>query len=294
MKIDIAKSSGFCFGVRRAIEKANGLAGRKREVYVLGDIVHNSFVVRELEEKGIKKLRKIRPAGNSTLIIRAHGAPKKVFERAKSCGFRVVDATCPMVKDIYRIARKLEKNNTIIIIGDTGHDEVKGIAGQLKKRPVTIESPRDIPVKRLKRVKKAAVITQSTQSLDNINRILERLEKIIPRVKLYNTTCRTTRVKQREIKSLPQRNDLVLIIGSKTSANTKRLYQISKGINKNTRWIESVKDLKSAWFKKIKKVGIMAGASTPDYITGEVVDKLSSEATKDLKRNKQWKNACPG
>jgi (E)-4-hydroxy-3-methyl-but-2-enyl pyrophosphate reductase len=274
MEINIAKSSGFCFGVRRAINMCKALTKGKKNVHILGDIVHNSFVVRELAEKGVKRIGKIRPSKNSILVIRAHGAPEKIFEKAKKCGYKIVDATCPMVKGIYKIAERLEKTSKIIIIGDTGHDEVKGIAGQLKTRPIIIESPRKIPSEKLKRVKKAAVITQSTQTLDNINAIMKRLVKIIPSVKLYNTTCRTTVIKQQEIKSLPNKNGLVLIVGSPTSANTKRLYQIAKKINKKTHWIESVKDLKPAWFKRVKKVGIMAGASTPDRIVKEIVIQL--------------------
>jgi len=276
MKINVAKSSGFCFGVRRAIDISEDLAKGKKSVYVLGDIVHNTFVVQDLTQKGIKKVKRIRPSKNSILIIRAHGAPKKIFEKAKTCGYRIVDATCPKVKDIYTIAKKLEKTNKIIIIGDSGHDEVKGIAGQLKKKPVTIESPKDISSKKLSRIKKASVVTQSTQTIENINKIMTKLEKIIPDITLYNTTCRITRIKQQEIMSLPEENDLILIIGSKTSANTKRLYQISKKINKKTYWIESAKNLKPVWFKNIKKTGIMAGASTPDNITREVVKKLKS------------------
>ncbi|MDP8299688.1 MAG: 4-hydroxy-3-methylbut-2-enyl diphosphate reductase [Candidatus Tantalella remota] len=279
MKVNVAKSSGFCFGVRLAKKKAKDLAAKGQPVHVLGDIVHNTFVVCELEEKGVKKIKRIRPVKNSTLIIRAHGATSKTFDRAKNCGYRIVDATCPKVKDIYEIARKLEKDNTIIIIGDSGHDEVKGIAGQLKKRPITIESPRNVSVKRLTRVKKAAVITQSTQTMDNITKIMVRLKKIIPDVTLHNTTCRTTRVKQKEIESLPVQNDVVLIIGSRISANTKRLYQISRKINKKTHWIECAKDIKKSWFSSAKKVGIMAGASTPDNITQEVVTKLERMKT---------------
>ncbi|MGB2600131.1 MAG: 4-hydroxy-3-methylbut-2-enyl diphosphate reductase [Candidatus Omnitrophota bacterium] len=277
MEINIAKSSGFCFGVRRAINICKDLSGDKKPVYILGDIVHNTFVVQELAEKGVKKIGKIHPKKNSILVIRAHGAPKKTFGRAKKCGYKIVDATCPKVKDIYKIARRLEKGNKIIIIGDTGHDEVKGIAGQLKNKPVIIESPRKIPREKLKRVKKAAVITQSTQMIENINAVMKRLEKVIPEVRLYNTTCRTTVIKQQEIKSLPGKNDLVLIVGSPTSANTKRLYQIAKKINKKTHWIESAKDLKHAWFKRVKKVGIMAGASTPDRIVKQIVVRLKKE-----------------
>lgn len=274
MKITIAKSSGFCFGVKRAIDISKKVAAKNKNVHVLGDIVHNSFVVQDLESKGIKKVRRIRPVTDATLIIRAHGAAKKVFQRAKMCGYNIVDVTCPKVKDIYKIAKRLERHNKIIIIGDKGHDEVKGIAGQLEKKPVTIESDRAVSPKKLSRIKKAAVITQSTQTITNINKIMKKLEKIIPQVKLYNTTCRTTIVKQQEINSLPQENDLMLIIGSRTSANTKRLYQISRDINKKTYWIESAKDLKRSWLKNIKKTGIMAGASTPEHITQGVVKAL--------------------
>ncbi|NQT32636.1 MAG: 4-hydroxy-3-methylbut-2-enyl diphosphate reductase, partial [Candidatus Omnitrophica bacterium] len=262
--------------VRHAIGICKDLAGSEKNVYVLGDIVHNTFVVKDLEEKGLRKIKRLSPSKNSTLIIRAHGAPKKTFDRARSCGYKIIDATCPKVKDIYTIARRLEKNSQMIIIGDKGHDEVKGIAGQLKQKPITIESPRDVTAKRLSGIKKAAVITQSTQTIDNINNIMEKLIKIIPAVKLYNTTCRITRVKQKEIKSLPKQNDIILIIGSRTSANTKRLYQLSRQINKKTYWIESAGNLKKTWFKKVKSVGIMAGASTPDSITREVVKKLKT------------------
>jgi len=274
MKINVAKSSGFCFGVRRAIDIGLRLAKGKKNVFVLGDIVHNSFVVKNLSEKGIKRIDRICKTKNSPiLIISAHGRSQKVFQKAKECGYRIVDATCPKVKDIYRIARKLEKNNKIIIIGDRGHDEVKGIAGQLKKRPVIIESPDGINKRSLARIKKAAVVTQSTQTAENINAIMEVLAGSIPKIKLYDTTCRITKIKQQEIRSLPEENDVILIVGSRTSANTRNLYKIAKKINKRTHWIESERDLEKSWFKDVKKVGIMAGASTPD----EVVEKIASE-----------------
>lgn len=281
MKINIAKSSGFCFGVRKAIELGHRIADGKKKVYVLGDIVHNSFVVGELTKKGVKKITRVRPVGgNPILIIRAHGAPKSIFVKAKRCGYRIADATCPMVREIYKIGRGLEKNNKIIIIGDHNHDEVKGISGQLKKKALIIGSPADVRPEKLKHIRKAAVITQSTQSADNISAIMKKLAVIIPGVKLYDTTCRTTRVKQEEIKTLPSANDVVLIIGSRSSANTKRLYQISKGINKKTFWIESYKDLGGIDTRRAKSIGIMAGASTPEYITREIVETLKKWASR--------------
>ncbi len=274
MKINIAKSSGFCFGVRHAIDISKKLVEQEKNVFALGDIVHNSFVVNELQRLGLKKTTRLTPKKNAVLIIRAHGAPKSMFKKARVLGYRIIDATCPKVKDIYKIARRLEKNNTVIIIGDRNHDEVKGIAGQLRNKSITIENPGNIPLKRLSRIKKAAVITQSTQSIENINSVMDKLKKIIPRLKLYNTTCRTTRIKQEEINAMPSANDVMLIIGSKNSANTKRLFEISKVLNKNTYWIESAGNIKRPWLKGAKNVGIMAGASTPDEVTREVVKTL--------------------
>lgn len=281
MEINIAKSSGFCFGVRRAINTCLNISKEKQDAYILGDIVHNNFVVRKLTRQGIKKIKSLKSHNKSTiqpkpyLIIRAHGAPKYIFNKAKACGYKIVDATCPKVKDIYKIARTLEKNRKIIIIGDKNHEEVKGIAGQLNKKAIIVESAANLPVKKLMRIKKAAVVTQSTQTMDNINQIMSRLKRIIPKIKLYNTVCRPTLIKQAEIKTLPRKNDAVLIVGSPTSANTKRLYEISKSLNKKTRWIEAKDNLKNSWFKNIKNVGIMAGASTPDVIVAEIVKELN-------------------
>ncbi|MBD3379770.1 MAG: 4-hydroxy-3-methylbut-2-enyl diphosphate reductase [Candidatus Omnitrophica bacterium] len=275
MKINIAKSSGFCFGVRRAIEICRDIARGEERVYVLGDIVHNSFVVEEMSRKGIRKTKRLLPSHKgSTLIIRAHGAPENIFEKARSKGIKIVDATCPKVKEIYKIGRKLEKKSKLIIIGDPEHDEVKGIEGQLRKKPLIIGSPRKIDPEKLRKIKKASVITQSTQTLDNIENIVKELKKHIPAVELYNTTCSITKIKQEEIRTLPEKNDIVLIVGSRNSANTKNLFQISKKINRRTYWIGCAEEMKPSWFRNASSVGIMAGASTPDHVVGDIVLKL--------------------
>ena len=273
-KINVARSSGFCSGVKRAIDISLELSKNNKKVYILGDIVHNSFVVADLEEKGIKRIKTLRSRKGATLIIRAHGAPKSLFVKARSMGYRVVDATCPKVKEIYRIARRLEKKQKLIIIGDRDHDEVKGIAGQLVNKPIIIESPEGVVRRGLSRIKKAAVVTQSTQSAENIALIMKELSKIIPDIKLHDTTCRITKVKQDEIKSIAGNNDIVFVVGSRTSANTGRLYEIAKSINKKSFRIESAQDLKFPRGPRPKNIGIMAGASTPDEITGEIVRRI--------------------
>lgn len=276
MQINVAESSGFCFGVTRALNICRELLRERDEVYILTDIVHNERVVSDLKKKGLKKLRELRPIQGSTLVISAHGAGQKTFYEASKCGFDIIDATCPKVKEIYDIAQRLEKDRTLVIVGDEKHDEVKGIAGQLKKEPVIVESPEKIPSSLLANVAKIGIVTQSTQSQDNIQKIVGEIKKISSDVKFVDTTCRITRVKQQEIRSLPRHNDIVLILGSRSSANTKRLYEISKKENENTYWLENSSDIKKEMIIGCKKTGIMAGASTPDEITREVIEKIES------------------
>jgi 4-hydroxy-3-methylbut-2-enyl diphosphate reductase len=192
-------------------------------------------------------------------------------------GYDIIDATCPMVKEIHRIARDMESNGySIIIIGDPQHDEVRGIAGQLKSKPLVIDNPENIPIAKVKQIKKACVVVQSTQKLENVLKVVGILRKYVKGLKFSNTICAPTRIKQTEIKNMPVKNDLMIIIGSKESANTKRLYEISKSLNKKSYWIESTKDIKDTWFKGIKSVGITAGASTPDETTQEVIKYINN------------------
>ena len=276
MKINLAKSSGFCFGVKRALEIAALTLKSKSNVYMLGDIVHNEDVVREIKKAGAKKIKKLRKGKNKTLLIRAHGASVKIFNKAKALGYKIVDATCPMVKEIHRIARRMEqKGYKIIVIGDKRHDEVQGIIGQIKNKAVVIDSPR-LPLKSVQRIKKAALVAQSTQNTEKVLRIVKILKRHIKELKFFNTICRPTRTKQEEIKTMPLENEVMIIIGSRTSANTKRLYEISKSLNRRSFWVQRKAEIKPGWFKDVKSVGVAAGASTPDSTTSEVIRKIRS------------------
>ncbi|MFA5411360.1 MAG: 4-hydroxy-3-methylbut-2-enyl diphosphate reductase [Candidatus Omnitrophota bacterium] len=277
MKISLAKSAGFCFGVKRAIDIAyRTLAGNKK-VCMLGDIVHNEEVAARLEKAGIKKSVKLNKGKNKIFLIRAHGAGLQIIAKARRLGYQIVDATCPMVKEIHKIARSAERSGyTVIVIGDKKHDEVQGIIGQLKERAIVIEAAEKIAWGKLHKIKKACVVVQSTQNLEKVMRIVSLLETQIRDLKFFNTICRPTRVKQEEMKNIPLENDLMIIIGSKTSANTQRLYEIAKSLNAKSYWVQSKKDIKPAWLKGVKKVGITAGASTPDDTTREVIAYLKS------------------
>ncbi len=277
MKINLAKTGGFCFGVRRALAIAHKTAQSGARVEMLGDIVHNEDVVKKMNSAGIRTIKRLGKGENKTLLIRAHGASQEVFDKALKRGYTIVDATCPKVRKIYKLA-EISKHQgcEVIIIGDRNHDEVRGIVGQLKGKAIVIDSLARIPLKTIKRISKACVVVQSTQNLDTTLRILARLKKHIKSLAFYNTICKPTRVKQREIKTLPLKNDVMIIIGSRTSANTRRLFEIAKSINKRTHWIQSEVELKAAWFKGARNVGVMAGASTPDETTRGVIGCIQS------------------
>ena len=275
MRINLAKSAGFCFGVKRALEIAKKTAKKEKDVVMLGDIVHNEKVTEEITKLGIKKINKLSKNSNQTLIIRAHGEPKRIFDLAKRFGYKIIDATCPMVKEIHRIAKDMqEKGYFIIVIGDKNHDEVRGILGQLNKKAMVIEDIKDIEINKIKKLKKVAIVVQSTQELDKVLKIVSLLKKYIKELKFFNTICMPTRIKQQEIKNMPKKNDCMIIIGSKNSANTKRLYEISKKLNRKTYWVNSAEEIKEIWFKNVNTVGITAGASTPDETIKEVIEKI--------------------
>ncbi|MFH0918612.1 MAG: 4-hydroxy-3-methylbut-2-enyl diphosphate reductase [Candidatus Omnitrophota bacterium] len=277
MEINLAKSAGFCFGVKNAITTALKTAKSENSVFMLGDIVHNEEVVKQIREMGIKKISRLTAGFGKTLLIRAHGCSKVTLERALKLGYRIIDATCPMVKEIHKIARQLENQGLrIIIIGDKRHDEVMGIIGQLKSKALVIDKLANIPLEKIKKITRAGIIVQSTQNLDNVLPILELLRKYIPKITFRNTICNPTRIKQNEVKAMPLKNSVMIVIGSKTSANTKRIYEISKSLNPKSYWVNCAKEIKKTWLKQAKNVGITAGASTPESSIKNVIAKINS------------------
>jgi len=277
MQINVAKSAGFCFGVKRAIDIAFKTIGAGKKAYMLGDIVHNEEVVRQLKKSGIKNIKKLTNGKDKVLLIRAHGAGIRLIDKARNSGYKIIDATCPMVKEIHKIAADMDKKGyALIVIGDKKHDEVRGIIGQLKGKAIVIDRLKNMPLAKIKKMKKAAIVVQSTQNIGNVMIIVNAVKRYIGELKFFNTICNPTRIKQEEIKKMPRENDMMLIIGSKTSANTRRLYEISKFINPRSFWIRSKKDIEEKWFKGVKSLGITAGASTPDKTIREIVNSIAS------------------
>ena len=276
MKISLAKSAGFCFGVKRAINISLHTAATRKNVYMLSDIVHNEEVVRQIHEAGIKKIKRLGNGKGKVLLLSAHGAANKTIEKAKQLGYEIIDATCPMVKDIHKIAINTENTcRKVVIIGDKKHNEVQGIIGQLKNKAIVIDNIDNIPYGSIKKIKKASVVVQSTQNIDKALKIVKVLKKYIPELKFFNTVCRPTRIKQEEIKTMPRENDVMIIIGSKNSANTKRLYEISKPLNNRSYWVNTKEGIKPEWLKGANKIGVTAGASTPKSTIKGIIQYLS-------------------
>lgn len=277
LKINLARSAGFCFGVKRAIDIAFKTAASEYCVCMLTDIVHNEDVIKEIKARGIRKIKALVKGKNKALLIPAHGVGAKTIDKARTLGYKIIDATCLKVKEIHKIARSMEgKGYRIIVIGDKAHDEVRGIIGQLKSNAIVIDSLDKIPLDRIVKNKKVAVVVQSTQNLEEVLKIIDILKSYIKELKFFNTICSPTLVKQEEIKRMPLENEVMLIIGSKNSANTKRLYELSKSRNPRSFWVQSKKNLDLGWFKGVQSVGVTAGASTPDSVIKDILEYLKT------------------
>ena len=250
MNIIIAKDAGYCFGVRDAVNMAYETAEKYGDVYMLGDIVHNEKVVSDLEEAGAKVVSSIKEIpDNSPVLFRAHGTKTDIWTEAKNKNVNIIDATCPLVHEIHDEVKKLEdEGRQVIIIGDHGHDEVVAIADQVSK-PIIVSNPKE--AKELRRFKKAGAVSQSTQMIENVQLILNILVQKVFDFRFINTICFPTKRNHEQIKELSINCDLMIIIGSFTSANSKRLTELALQRNKETYQVTGKEDLKKEWFLNV-------------------------------------------
>ena len=275
MNIIVAKSAGYCFGVRDAVNMAYETAEKYGDVYMLGDIVHNEKVVADLEKAGAKVVQNLNQVPkDSPVLFRAHGTKTDIWKEAKDKNLKVIDATCPLVHEIHHEVKKLEEEKRqIIIIGDHGHDEVVAIADQVTKRePIIISNPEE--AKKLRRYKRAGIVSQSTQMIENLQDIMDVLLQKVYDLRFVNTICFPTKRNHEWIKELSVNCDVMIVIGSFTSANSKRLTELAIQRNDNSYQVTGKEDLKKEWFYGVENVGISAGASTPDYLIQEVKEKI--------------------
>ena len=277
MEIIVAKSAGFCYGVKRAIDMTELAINGKDEVYCLGEIVHNKFVIEELKEKGLKIVKDISEVpNNKELVLRAHGVTLAEEDLCCEKNINTIDTTCPNVEKIHKIVKEHSENGyEIIIIGDKTHPEVIGTAGWSKNTPIIINSLEE--VKNVDKTQKYCLVSQTTTNSIKSKEIAEELQKIIPNLIVFNTVCMATETRQKEVLELAQICDYMIVIGDKMSSNSNKLYEISRKICKNTQFIENIDELILNFDKKSCKIGITAGASTPEKIIKEVVSKIADK-----------------
>ena len=273
MKIFLAKDAGYCFGVRDAVNLAYDTAKNHGDVYMLGTIVHNERVIDDLSKAGAKVVDSIDDVPKDRpLLFRAHGTSPELWDKAKKNNLQLIDGTCPLVTEIHHEIKRLdEEGRKIIIIGDHGHDEVIAIAAQVE-RSVIIANVDE--AKKLRKMKRAGVVSQSTQMIENVQDIMSVLMEKVFDLRFVNTICFPTRRNHEQIKELSLHCDVMIVIGSYTSANSKRLTQLALERNKRTYQVTASDELDESWFDNCETVGISAGASTPDETIKEVVSRI--------------------
>lgn len=275
MDVTLAKTAGFCFGVKRAVEQVYEQASQEGQtVYTYGPIIHNDQVVHDLEQRGVQVLHSLEDLNQiqeGTVIIRSHGVDRDVQEKIKSKGLRVVDATCPFVKKIHRIVEKQSKDGVyIIIVGNDNHPEVEGIKGWCCGPVSVVEEPSDLEKIPDLTGRKVCVVSQTTFNYNKFKDLVEKISKKRYNISVLNTICNATEERQTEARQIAGQVDAMIVIGGKHSSNTQKLYEICKKECKNTYFIETLVDLDSKPFQSFRHVGITAGASTPNKIIEEV------------------------
>ncbi len=291
MEILIAKSAGFCFGVKRAMNVATECAGGEGaedngEIHTLGPIIHNPQVVKKLQdESSIRPAERVEDIASGTLIIRSHGVKLDDLKKAEARDLKIVDATCPFVKKTQQLVSELTRDGyTVIMVGEREHPEVQGVISYGNPEIIVAASAEEL--EGLDRKKKIGIVAQTTQSEKNLREIAGLCVTKAQEVKIFNTICNATSIRQSESVELSKIVDCMIVIGGKNSANTRRLAEICRSIQPNTHHIEVAGELDPAWFEGSKKLGVTAGASTPEWIIKEVIESIerSTESTLADKR----------
>ncbi len=273
MEIIVAKMAGFCFGVKRAIDIAFQIANENRKgVYTLGPIIHNPQVVEMLKEKGIIPIENIKVKKDiRALIIRTHGIPLHISKEISSIGCEIIDATCPFVKKAQYYAKLLmEEGYQVVILGEKNHPEVKGLMSYANNDVIVVDSKTPLP----KFKKRVGIVVQTTQSLEALKKVLSDAIEHANEIKVYNTICNSTALRLKETEKMSRKVDVMFVAGGKNSANTTQLTRLCKSLSVPTYHIETSSEIKEAWIKNAKKLGITAGASTPEWIIKEVEKRI--------------------
>ncbi|MBW9170910.1 4-hydroxy-3-methylbut-2-enyl diphosphate reductase [Clostridium estertheticum] len=277
-EITLADSAGFCFGVKRAVDKALEIKGKyNKKIYTLGPLIHNNDVVNFLKENLIYpiELEDITSLeDNDTIIIRSHGVSEATLNILKKTNLNIVDATCPYVENIHKKVKKYyDLGYHIIIVGDKNHPEVIGINGWCNDCAVILKSGIDIETN----ANKVCVVAQTTERQATWEHVLTKIIKVSKEIVAFNTICSATEVRQKSAEELSKNVDAMVVIGGFNSSNTTKLYEICKQNCENTIHVENILDISDEFIKdeNVKKIGVTAGASTPDWIIKEAISKMN-------------------
>lgn len=278
MEVKIAKSAGFCFGVKRAMKMAfDEIEKNNKNIYALGPLIHNKQAVAKYEDMGLKTVDEITnvPSDNY-MIIRSHGVGEDVYKEANDKGIHIVDTTCPFVTKIHHIVKEASENGCeVIVIGDKKHPEVIGINGWCNNKALVIKTIDEIDNIKFNTSKKYCVVSQTTINVTLFNEIVEKLSKQIDLLELNNTICSATKVRQQSAKELSQDVDCMVVIGGKHSSNTQKLVNICSELVP-TFAIETKDEINESDLLKYSTIGVTAGASTPDWIIDDVINFINS------------------
>lgn len=273
MKVILAKRAGFCFGVKRATQMAFEAAGKDQKTYTLGPIIHSPQVVNKLEEMGVKVLNSLDSMENGTIIIRSHGVASGEISEAVHKMLDIVDATCPFVKKAQEHVKSLsESGYGVVVVGDADHPEVQGIVSYGGDKVFVVGSGEE--VRKLPKMNKIGVVAQTTQSFENLKNVVSECLLRGGEIRVFNTICDATAVRQEEAKELADQVDCMLVVGGYNSANTRRLAEVCAELQPRTHHIETASEINAEWFNGVERVGVTAGASTPKWIIDEVMDKI--------------------
>ncbi|MDO9391582.1 MAG: 4-hydroxy-3-methylbut-2-enyl diphosphate reductase [bacterium] len=281
MKIKVAQSAGFCFGVKRAVNMAFEIAKKsKKPVYTLGPIIHNPQVVAQLEACGVKAVASPSGIKKGTVIIRSHGVHPKVMDGLRKKGIRIVDATCPFVTKAQKAAALLKsEGRQVVIVGEAEHPEVVALKGYAGPNSV-VYNHNDFKVQ-----KKLGVLAQTTLSAGDFTSALMSFGRQADDIHIINTICQATKVRQQDTMRLAKDSDMMIVVGGRNSANTSRLLELCRKVGRPAHHVETERELKAKWFHNCSKVGVTAGASTPDSMVKKVVDRIK-ELTDEKRRQR--------
>ena len=275
MNVIVAKTAGFCFGVKRAVDKVYEQIGKAdKPIYTYGPIIHNEEGVEDLHEKGVGAINteeELAALRDAVVVIRSHGVGKHVYDIMTENGIEIVDATCPYVKKIHKIvSEQSAAGRQVIIVGNEAHPEVQGIKGWGNEETKVIESLSDFEELHIPKEKQLCIVAQTTFNYNKFQELVEKISRTSYDINVLNTICNATQERQVEAKKVASQVDVMIVIGGKHSSNTQKLYEICQKECNNTYYIQTLGDLNPECISSACNVGITAGASTPNNIIEEV------------------------